>query len=139
MNIYLIGSLRNNDIPVIAEALRSAGHDVYDDWWAPGPETDDYWQKYEHIRGRTHAQALEGWHAKHVFSNDLQHLTTTDAAVLVLPAGKSGHLELGYVIGLGRPGHVYMPQEPDRFDIMYRFARSVSTSLPELVEALSKK
>ena len=45
--IYLIGSLRNAKIAEIANKLRSAGHEVFDDWFGAGPEADDFWQKYE--------------------------------------------------------------------------------------------
>ena len=69
-NIYLIGSLRNPRIPEIAEQLRNAGHEVFDDWYAAGPEADDYWQKYEQNRGHNYKQALEGYAAKHVYNFD---------------------------------------------------------------------
>ena len=40
--IYTIGSLRNEKVPLIANALRDAGHEVFDDWYGAGPEADDY-------------------------------------------------------------------------------------------------
>ncbi len=45
--IYLIGSLRNPNIPAIANELRTLGYEVFDDWYAAGPEADDYWKSYE--------------------------------------------------------------------------------------------
>jgi hypothetical protein len=110
--IYLIGSLRNPDVPKVAASLRAAGIEVFDDWYAAGYEADDMWKEYEQERGRGYLEALEGHAANHVFSFDKCHLDRADAGVLVAPAGKSGHLELGYLIGrgtarllpLGRPG-----------------------------------
>lgn len=123
MRVYLIGSLRNPHIPSIAETLRSWGCEVFDDWYAAGPEADDYWQKYEQGRGRTYKEALDGLAADHVFNFDQAHLDRCDAVVLVLPAGKSGHLEFGYCIGQGKPGFILMPEDAERWDVMYRLDR----------------
>ena len=92
INIYLIGSLRNPNIPVFANELRAQGFDVFDDWFAAGPEADDFWQKYEKGRGRRYDQALKGHAALHVFSFDFEHLHQADVIVLLAPAGKSGHM-----------------------------------------------
>ena len=54
--------------------------------------------------------------------------------MLVLPAGKSGHLELGYVIGRGKPGYILMDGEPERVDIMHSFATKVFMNQGEMIE-----
>ena len=136
-NIYLIGSLRNPKIIEVSEKLRAAGHEVFDDWYAAGPEADDYWQKYETAKGNNYKQGLQGYAAKHVYEFDKFHLDRNDIAVLVLPAGKSGHLELGYVIGTGKPGYILL-EDPDRWDVMYQFAAGVFYSVDDLVEELDK-
>lgn len=133
--IYLIGSLRNPEVPSLAAVLRSAGHEVFDDWYAAGPEADDYWKKYEIERGRTYSEALSGLAAKHVFSFDKFHLDRADTGVLLLPAGKSGHLELGYLIGQGKRAYILLDQ-PDRWDVMYQFATGVFSTQEELLAAL---
>ena len=137
-NIYLIGSLRNAQIGEIANKLRAAGHEVFDDWYAAGPEADDYWQKYEIAKGHNYVQGLQGYAAKHVFSFDKFHLDRNDIAVLALPAGKSAHLELGYVIGCGKPGYILL-DNPDRWDVMYQFASGVFYSVDDLVAELKSK
>jgi len=136
MIIYLIGSLRNPEVPIIARSLRLSGHEVFDDWFAAGPEADDYWRDYEIQRGHSFIQALDGYAANHVFEFDKYHLNRADAAVLVLPAGKSGHLELGYAIGLGKPGYILLDNNPERYDVMYRFATKVCASVEELIKCL---
>lgn len=123
--IYLIGSLRNPEIPVLGKRLRQYGFEVFDDWFAAGPIADDSWQEYEKGRGTTYDQALKNYAARHVFSFDLYHLNRADIGVLALPAGKSGHLELGYLIGRGKPGYVLFDKEPERWDVMYQFAKGV--------------
>jgi len=135
-NIYLIGSLRNPKIPVFANELRTLGYDVFDDWFAPGPETDDYWMKYEKARGRRYDQALRGYAARNVFNFDFEHLKRADAAVLLAPAGKSGHLELGYMIGKGKKGFILFEEEPERWDIMMNFATNVFFDKKDLFTAL---
>src|SRR5574337_162057 len=134
-NIYLIGSLRNQQIGQIASTLREAGHEVFDDWYAAGPEADDYWQKYEIAKGNNYKQGLKGFAAKHVYEFDKFHLDRNDIAVLALPAGKSAHLELGYVIGSGKKGYILL-DNPDRWDVMYQFADGVFYSVEELIEEL---
>lgn len=134
--IYLIGSLRNPEVPEIAIQLRDGGHHVFDDWWSAGPEADDKWQEHCAIRGMTYCQALATPHADCVYEFDRQWLTAADTVVLVLPAGKSGHIELGWALGQGKRGFVLFDKEPDRYDVMYRFATGVVFSVEELLEEL---
>lgn len=136
--IYLIGSLRSPRVPDVANNLRKVGYEVFDDWYAAGPEADDYWQKYEKERGRTYREALEGYAVNNVVDFDRRHLERCDAAVLVMPAGKSGHLELGLVLGRAKPGFILLDGEPDRWDAMYRLATGVCSTTEELIEDLSR-
>lgn len=116
-SIYVIGSLRNEAIPEVSESLRALGLDVFDDWFAAGPEADDYWKKYEVSRGHSYKEALRGHAARHVFEFDKHHLDRCDAAVLILPAGRSGHLELGYVAGTGKPSFILLDGEDSRTNL----------------------
>jgi len=133
MKIYMIGSLRNPLVPTIAKQLRVAfpTWEIFDDWHAAGPHADDCWRDYEKDRGRSFIEALSGHAAKNVFAFDKRHLDSSDAVVLVAPAGKSGHLELGYMLGRGKPGFVLI-DSPERWDVMYQFATGVTNDLDEL-------
>lgn len=135
-SIYVMGSMRGPRVTMVAKALREIGWDAFDDWYSPGPETDDKWQEYERDRGRSFAEALAGYHARDVFEFDKFHLDRCARGVLVLPAGKSAHIELGYLIGCGKPAYILTAGEPERFDIMYLFATKVFTSLEALLEEL---
>lgn len=135
-SVYVIGSLRNDLIPKVAEELRGYHFDVFDDWYSAGPRADDHWKEYEQGKGNTYADALKGRAATQVFRYDKSNLDRCDAAVLVLPAGRSGHLELGYFIGTGKPGFILLPDEHDRWDVMYRFATAVIPSVGHLVTQL---
>lgn len=127
-------------MPALANRLRAAfpQHEIFDDWYSAGFEADDMWRDYEKGKGHDFQAALRGHAAKHVFQFDKHHLDTCDVAVLVLPAGKSGHLELGYVAGKGKPTAILLDSDPDRFDVMYQFADRVAKTEVELVEWLSK-
>lgn len=138
MALYLIGSLRNPEVPKLAAKIRALGIEVFDDWYAAGPEADDYWQRYEQERGSTFTEGLRGYPAQHVFNYDREHLDRCDSTVLLLPAGKSGHMEFGYMIGQGKLGFILMPNEPERWDVMYGFANGVFTAEPELLSRLSQ-
>ena len=135
-SIYVIGSLRNPNIPSIGNAIRTIGFEAFDDWHSAGPTADDEWQRYERECGRSYGEALRGYAAKNVFAFDKKHLDRCDAAVLVMPAGKSGHLELGYMLGKGKIGYVLFDQEPERWDVMYQFADVVFFSGEEFLEYL---
>lgn len=134
--IYLIGSLRNPEIPKIANMLREDKHEVFDDWYAAGPNADDHWRDYEKQRGRTFTQALSGLAAKHVYAFDREHLEKADTGLLILPAGKSGHLELGWMLGKGKNCFVLV-DSPERWDVMYQFATGVFDDLDMLRYRLS--
>jgi len=109
VKIYLIGSLRTPAVPELAIRLRKHGFDVFDDWHGAGPEADDKWQEYEMRRGRHYSEALYAPAATNVFEFDLRHIDESDVGVLALPAGKSGHLELGHMSGKGKPTFIYFP------------------------------
>lgn len=137
--LYLIGALKNPRVPEVAQAIRAVGYDVFDDWYAAGPEADDYWQRYEQGRGHSYPQGLAGYPAEHVYSYDRSHLDRAMTGVLLLPAGKSGHLELGYLIGQGKPGYiVFDGKEPERWDVMYKFARGVYFHIDDLLKELAR-
>lgn len=136
--IYLIGSLRNDNIPKVAKGLRESGFSVWDEWFSAGPEADDSFQKYHTDLDRNFKEALTSGVAQHIFFFDKARLDLCDVGVLVMPAGKSGHLELGYMAGRGKKTYILNAGEPDRFDIMPQFATAVCNNFDELLVELKK-
>jgi hypothetical protein len=136
--IYLIGSLKNDQIPHMANKIRKLGFEVFDDWFSPGPEADDFWRNYEKVRGSSYKQALSNYAGKHVFEFDKFHIDRADIGILYMPGGKSAHLELGYMLGQGKKGYVLFDEEPERWDVMYQFATAVCFSFEELQKELEK-
>lgn len=121
-SIYIVGSLRNPEVHAVAKQVREElGIEAFDNWSAAGPHADDCWQQYSKEKGQSYAEALKDYSAKHVFEFDKKHLDRCDAALMVGPAGKSGHLELGYTVGRGKPAFILL-DDPDRWDVMVQFA-----------------
>jgi nucleoside 2-deoxyribosyltransferase len=138
MKIYLIGSLRNPEVLTIGNLLRSKGFNVFEDWMAAGKFADDAWRDYEKQRGHSYLEALNGLAAEHVFEYDKKHLDDSDAAVLVMPAGKSAHLEMGYMLGKNKPAFILFDKEPERYDVMYKFATGVFVDIKSLIKTLKQ-
>lgn len=134
--IYLIGSLRNSTIIPLGNALRKEGFSIFEDWISAGEHADDAWRDYEKAKGHSYKEALAGKAAKNVFQFDKRNLDESEAAVLVMPAGKSAHLELGYMAGKGKKTFYYMEEEPERFDVMLQFCDGVCFGYDDLVKEL---
>lgn len=137
-SIYLIGSLRNPAVPETANLLEHAGFEAFDSWFSPGKNADKHWREYETARGRTYAEALKHYAGGHVFAFDKHHIDRCDMALLVMPAGRSGHLELGYMLGQGKPGFILFHEEPERWDVMTQFATGIFFSMDDMLKELAK-
>jgi hypothetical protein len=104
LKLYTASSWRNLIYPTVVDALRKAGHSVYD-FRARSQKIFDLDQAlspedyYEKLRSRD---------ACRQFDADLAALIECDATVLVLPAGSSAHTEAGYVYGRNVPVIVYL-------------------------------
>lgn len=133
---YLIGSLRNKSVIEVANRLRKNGIPIFDSWNAASENADRCWREYEKAKGLTYQQALADYAAQHIFHFDKFHLDRCDGAILICPAGKSGHLELGYALGQGKPGYIYVPEDPERWDVMYNFATAICHSFDDLYDRL---
>lgn len=119
--IYVMGSLSNPAVPAWGRWLREQDWDAFDDWYAAGPDADVRWREYERARGRTMQAALKGRSARQTFGFDAFHLNIADAGLLVLPAGKSGHMELCYLMwSRQKPTAILMTDpDPPKWDQMY--------------------
>ena len=74
-----------------------------------------------------------------VFDFDVAHLDRADVVVLVLPAGKSAHMEFGWAIGQGKRGYILLEAEdPTRWDVMYKFATGMTSSVEGLIKMIGE-
>ncbi len=140
LRIYVASSWRCEHQPEVVRALRKEGHEVYD-FKNPAPgnngfhwsEIDPEWKCWGPEKFK---DALEHPIAQEGYWNDYVNLYGADATILVMPCGRSAHLELGYAIGDGQITGVLLngPCEPE---LMYKLADFVALSIDELVAQLS--
>lgn len=139
MKIYVASSWRNPYQPSVVEALRAVGHEVYD-FRNPAPGNDGFrWTEVESApkpwSGETLRTALSHPVAVAGFNSDMEALRACDACVLVLPCGRSAHLELGWAVGAGKFTSVLM-LGPDEPELMYAMVDDLSTSIYEAIAFL---
>lgn len=147
MRIYLASSWRNEQQPVVLEALRIAGHDVYDFRHPAGEGSDGFaWADIGHDIGhavfdtfsaRELAKMLEHPRAAQAFHLDMGALIDCEACVLLAPCGNSAHLEAGWARGNGKPLIVFVPHPMKiKPELMYLMADHMVSTVPHLVELL---
>ena len=92
-------------------------------------EVDPNWKAWtpEQFRDSLeHPIAADGFHA------DMNALRSADACVLVMPCGRSAHLELGFCVGAGKPTAILLADgEPE---LMYGMVDFLTPSLGEVVD-----
>jgi hypothetical protein len=118
--------------------LREAGHEVYD-FRNPKPgdqgfhwsEIDSGWESWsaaQYIKALSHPLADGG------YEKDFAAMKWAAACVLVLPCGRSAHLEAGYFVGAYKPLLILIPQiEPE---LMYKMADSIHQEMGPLLARL---
>lgn len=152
MKLYVASSWRNEYQPSIVDDLRVLGHEVYDFRHPPGgdhlgfswSDVDPEWRKWninDYLAALKHPIAVAG------FESDFAAMQWADAGVLVLPCGRSAHLEAGYFVGAGKP--LWILLDPFEFgrakatgnmvsvtELMYRMATGIFATIDELLAAL---
>ena len=141
MRIYVASSWANKSYPKVVEALRVAGHDVYD-FRTNGFHWNDILDTNLDMLGQVSPAALDkalaNPKALHHFDDDFEALDTCDACVLVLPSGRSSHLELGHAAGRNKTT-VILYDGPDSVvvpELMYLMVDWRVDSIGELVSIL---
>jgi len=71
------------------------------------------------------------------FAKDMDALKDADATVLVLPCGRSAHLELGYAVGAGQRTVVLLDTPMSEPELMYLMCDAICTSMEEVLEAVA--
>lgn len=136
--IYVGGALANPEIVRITKLLMDNGHEVFSEWYTPGKDADVLWRDYELALGFDYREALNRPAAQQVFNFDKRNIDASDTFVMVMPCGKSAHLELGYAIGSGKTGIIYLPEQPEKWDVMYNFAHGIVYDDTELLTAVGE-
>lgn len=137
--IYVASSWRNSMFPATVAELRKAGHEVYD-FRNPAPgneglawsEIDREWLGWD---PNTFVELLHSSPiAAKGFALDKAALDWCDTCVLVLPCGRSAHLEAGYVAGQGKDVYFLLHEEKFEPELMYLLGTRCSCSLAQIIE-----
>ncbi|MGV3489204.1 MAG: nucleoside 2-deoxyribosyltransferase [Tuberibacillus sp.] len=93
MKFYVASSFRNVEaVRFVSERLKGAGHiQTYD------------WTKNEGI------SSIE--ELREIGMSERQAVSDADVVIVLFPAGKGSHVELGLALGLGKKVYLYSPNE----------------------------
>lgn len=142
-SVYVASSWRNLLQPAVVAALRAMGLDVYD-FRNPGPGEHGFsWQSiHPNWLGWTPEQwreALRHPIAQAGYASDRSGMDRADCCVLVLPCGRSAHLEAGFMAAQGKPvftlalGRV----EPDLMHLLLGPPENICCTMNELFDRLN--
>jgi len=143
MRIYVASSWRNEARQQeTVRVLREAGHEVYD-FRHPAPGNEGFGWRFcspdpaaltDPRRFRD--EVLPHPSCRAGFDFDMTALRSADATVLVLPCGRSAHLELGYATGARQKTIVLFADLIDEPELMYLMNTKICVSLDEVVREL---
>lgn len=142
MKIYVASSWRNEYQPSVVADLRASGFESYDFRNPVAGDTGFHWAYIDakwkdwatcperFVKALGHPIARDG------FRKDFFAMLEADAFVLVMPCGRSAHLELGWAVGREIPTFILLPPDGGEPELMYRMVKKVCTSMTELLEEL---
>lgn len=140
--IYVASSWRNAEQPSTVERLRRDGHAVYDFRNPPNGvpgfawrELDEGWQNWTAEKYRTllttHPVAALG------YQNDMRGMEWADTCLLLLPCGRSAHLEAGWFAGRGKR-LIILTRDGEEPELMALMANAICTSYEEARRAINE-
>jgi len=138
MNIYVASSWRNQYQPEVVRLLRDEGFEVFDfrhnDAIFHWREIDPFWKFWTHEQCEIMLTQDE---PEKAFAADFGALQKADAAVMVMPCGRSAHLELGWLVGHGIPTAVYYEHDvPCDPELMIKMTDFRSTNIMDIIAFL---
>jgi hypothetical protein len=139
--VYVASSWRCPMQPAVVAGLRSAGIDCYD-FRSPDSSTAFSWRQVggQALDGRPsqpepvdrYLEMIEHPVARAGFDADFAAMHRADTFVLVLPCGRSAHLELGWAVGAGKRTAVLL-EDPLEPELMYRMVDYLAPSFFDLL------
>ena len=133
--IYVASSWRNALQPDVVTKLRRDGHEVYD-FREPAPDVRGFsWAEIDPKWGSWSASAyrdaLNHPLAVNGYAHDMGAMQWADTCVLVLPCGRSAHLELGWMAGAGKRT-IVLTRDGEEPELMAKMATKICVSLDEV-------
>ena len=136
LKIYVASSWDNRRYPSVIHRLRTCGHQVFDFRDPDGRGARRIEAEYI---GTDQNRFLELDEAKKAFNTDFDAMENADVCILVLPSGRSSHLEAGWFIGRSKPCYILTdPERASRLELMYGMATMIESDIDRIIEALSE-
>lgn len=139
--VYIASSWKNKDLlSVVDSALKLEGFEVSN---FSHPDDRDSVFNWGDILGSNTMNIIDVLQVPAViesFKEDKKWLDWSDWVLLVLPSGKSSHLEAGYAVGAGKKLAIYAKKFPvGEFDTMYGFADVIGSELTEVMQLMKHR
>lgn len=140
--IYLASSWRNEQQPEMVKYLRALGHLVYD-FRNPVPNTGFAWSEidpaYKAWSARAYRNALLSHpRAAQGYMSDYRAMEWADTCVLLLPCGRSAHLEGGWFAGRGKQ-LIIRTRDGEEPELMALMANAICVNDLEVAMALENR
>jgi len=130
MKIYIASSWKNQErVLLLAKRLEQEGFEVdafcrasdsrYSFHWSELVDNEDDLKYYDAI------EMLADYRTQRAFKEDRKWLDWADAVVMLMPCGRSSHLEAGYAVGQGKGLYIYGDFPKGEFDVMYGLANGL--------------
>lgn len=135
MRIYVASSWRNYIHPKVVERLRELGHETYD--FKRDETANFHWSEVGiNSEGETFDNYVRGVHTERAwrgYMSDYAALADCDVCVLVLPCGRSSHLELGYAAGrFKKTAVLFQGEEVVTPELMYLACDKLARDMEDL-------
>jgi len=139
VKIYIASSWKNESLVFKAkERLTEHGHEVDAFVDASSGRYVFHFSEIGNIDELNAMNFLEDERTMKAFKEDKKWLDWCDTCLLLLPAGKSSHLEAGYAVGIGKRLIIYQDWYPDgEFDVMYGFSDLITDNFHEVMGFLA--
>jgi len=139
--IYLASSWRNQIQPAMVTMLRGWGHHVYD-FKNPTPGSQGFsWSdidpKWKSWTASEYVEALSHPIACHGYTQDMRAMEWADTCVLLLPCGRSAHLEAGWFAGRGKRT-IVMTADGEEPELMALMCNHIVSTIDGLKQALDQ-
>lgn len=141
--VYVASSWRCAMQPAVIHTLRAADIDAYDfrnpeggtgfAWTEVMPSFDINAQladAEEYVTALNHPRSIEG------YASDFAAMQRADAFVLVLPCGRSAHLELGWAVGAGKQTAILLDGDQVTPELMYKMVDYIAPDMYSLLSWL---
>jgi hypothetical protein len=147
--VYVASSWRCETQQMVCHVLDAANIEYYD-FKNPPENTGFAWSEVmpsfdineqradvkEYLAALDHPRSVEG------FNSDFDAMQKADCFILVLPCGRSAHLEMGWAVGQGKRTAILLdPNENNEVtpELMYKMCDLVTDDMMELLDWLQVK